>query len=359
MAEPGEGVKCIECGMVNPATMRFCGNCGKPLSVAKVAAAVAAETAPIPAPLSTPPPPVVPIAPVAQAEPVAPPVVVPPVTPATPVTAAVPSPVAAPVTTPVPPATPPAPTIEIPADPVARERERDRLLTLANVQRMRGQVSEARQTLQNAVALAEGMPPQTLAPTYELLGDMLSTEGRIEEAMEAYQNATSADPKRASAEKKFAQMTLALAEANGTLNISEAMLRGESIADLMASGALGRQQGKKNAGVAMMLSILMPGFGQMYNGQIVKGVILMGLFLGLLLIITLAPGGSAFLRQFAAFVALNPGKAAAAPAWLPVVGVAVVVVWLYGIVDAPFMAAKGVAPDDDGRPVIDKSGWEV
>lgn len=331
----GSGTTCAGCGMSNPVSMRFCGNCGKPLTApVAVAAAAPVTPPPIPAPL----PAVVTETPaVVAAAPLSPPSEPPPPLP-----------------------TPPLVTIDIPADPVARERERDRLLTLANVQRMRGQVSDARQTLQNAIALSEGSVPQMVAPTHELLGDMLAAEGRIEEASEAYKQATDADPKRVSAEKKFAQMTLALAEAKGTLNISEAMLRGDSLADLMASGAMGRQQGKKNAGVAMLLSLLMPGFGQIYNGQVIKGVVVMGVFLVLLLLITLAPGGSEFLNQFAAIMALKPNTPSRAPipGWLPIVGIMVVAVWLYGIVDAPFMAGKGTVTDPD-RPPVDKSGWEV
>ena len=318
----GSGIICAACGMSNPVSMRFCGNCGKPLA-APVAAAV--PVAPLPPAVVVPPPPDV-------AEPAAVAVAEPPL----------------------------RVTIDIPADPVARERERDRLLTLANVQRMRGQVSDARQTLQNAVALSEGSAPQMVAPTHELLGDMLAAEGRIEEASEAYKEATEADPKRVSAEKKFAQMTLALAEAKGTLNISEAMLRGDSLTDLMASGAMGRQQGKKNAGVAMMLSMLMPGFGQMYNGQIVKGVVVMGSFLILLLLITLSPARNELLNQFTSIMALKPSALSRTPmpGWLPIVGIMVVAIWLYGIVDAPFMAGKGTVTDPD-RPQVDKTGWEV
>lgn len=317
---------CASCGMITPPGMRFCGNCGQPVVAA----------APTPPVVETPTPP-------------------PPPTPQ------------APATAPRPPSGAPVAAADIgfmpasiPADPVARERERDRLLTLANVQRMRGQTREARATLEGVLALAADMRPELRAPTHELLGDMLAAEGRVEEAAEAYKLAHEADPKRVSAEKKFAEMTLALAEATGKLSISEAMLRGESIKDLMASGAMGRSQGKKNAGVAMLLSILMPGFGQIYNGQVVKGCVIMGVFLLLLLLISLSSAGSAFLQQFASFLALkaNSGARLPVPPWVTLAGIGVVAIWLFALVDAPIAAAKGSVVEEE-REYVDKSGWEV
>ena len=77
---------------------------------------------------------------------------------------------------------------------IPNARERDRLLTLANVQRMRGQLGEARKTIDTVLTLSEGLSEKDLAPIYELRGDLLQTEGRWEEAQAAFDRAHTLDP---------------------------------------------------------------------------------------------------------------------------------------------------------------------
>ena len=250
----------------------------------------------------------------------------------------------------------PAPSLA----PAARERERDRLLTLANVQRMRGQTAEARATLEQTLTLSEGMPPRDIAPTQELLGDMYAVEEDWETACAYYRAAHDLDKTRVSAERKFAALTLRIADSKTEQSLADAMLRGDSIADLMASGALGANRGRRNAGVAMLLSMFLPGFGQIYNGELAKGSIFLGIYGATLLYFAVSPDHEIFVKKFAAMLALSHGRAANAPvSELSVfMGVLLVAVWLYAIVDAPFTASRTPKSEDTG-PVIDKTGWEV
>ena len=106
--------------------------------------------------------------------------------------------------------------VAAPLSPAARDRERDRLLTLANVQRMRGQTREAGETLDQALAFSDpDAGPGTRAadaPIHEMRGDLLAANGEDKKARDAYDAAHKLDPTRASAERKYAQMTLRLAD---------------------------------------------------------------------------------------------------------------------------------------------------
>ena len=337
-------VFCGACGAKNPAGMRFCGACGTLL--VPVAAPAVPPPAAVPVPVQT-----AQIAPPlrAQASEAAPAV------PAAHAPVAETS-VAVPVPAPVVPARP-APTV--PADPIARERERDRLLTFANVQRMRGQTGDALLTLEDALLMVEG---RAAASIYELMGDLLAGDGKLPEAQDAYNKAHHADKNRASAERKYAKIALQIADSKAERSLADAMIRGDSISDLMAAGALESDRGRRNAGMAMFLSIITPGFGQFYNGEVVKGIILVGIFLADLLLLALLPDKNIFTRKIAAIFALSSGKYANQPVSNLAIfaGIVLAAVWLYAIVDAPFSAAKTAKTNTgDNRPPIDKTGWEV
>jgi tetratricopeptide (TPR) repeat protein len=249
--------------------------------------------------------------------------------------------------------------VDIPADPIARERERERLLTQANALRVKGQITDAREMLQKALLYTQGVPPRDIAPIHEQIGDLFEVEERLEEAAAAYATAHELDPKRVTAEKKFATLSLRIAEKKSGQSLADAMLRGDSIADLVATGALGGAGGKRNAGVAMLLSAFCPGFGQIYNRQLIKGLILLGIFLFSLLILSLSAERESLFRSIIALFALKPGKMPHSISPLVVLfAVIAFAAWLYSIVDAPFFAGKaGATPED--RPKIDKTGWEV
>ena len=252
-----------------------------------------------------------------------------------------------------------------PLDPAARERERDRLLTLANVHRMRGQTREAGSALQQALALGgPGDGPGTKAadaPIHEMLGDLLAAQGEDEAARDAYDNAHQLDPARASAERKFAQMTLRLADMKALAALGEAVRKGEApppdVVGLASSAG-----GKRSAGLALLASLALPGFGQFYNGQFVKGAICLGVFLLTLAAVRLSPDSGTLFAQITSLLAARPApgaKGTVSPLlWLLILASGAT--WLYALADAVTTAGKGAKPGGGiSGPTVDKSGWEV
>lgn len=233
-------------------------------------------------------------------------------------------------------------------------RERERLLTLANVQRMRGQLAEARKSLEDALALSGDVSSSANAPAHEMLGDILAAEEKWEEAKAAYATAHALDPTRVASERKLAQAALHLADIAHERALADALLRGEMPA---AGGAFGMQQGAKSSpGLALLLSLFMPGMGQMINGQFVKGMICLGVFFVSMAVICLSPGGKDLVDQIRHLAAGQAYKGAAPSPMLWMLLFVSGVIWLYSVLDAPMTAGKKSGGD---APKVDKSGWEV
>ncbi|GAB4458229.1 MAG: hypothetical protein OHK0029_19220 [Armatimonadaceae bacterium] len=359
--------RCAKCGRDNPEGMRFCGFCGSPLAAAYQ---------------NPPANPATPTTPEAGNEEA--PTLAPNRAPRTAsgapsdlertidiraaMNSAPPAPAAAPAQefapTPEAPPSPrparPKPEIAVPADPIAREVERDRLMTQAGVFRARGQVTDARETLEKALVLSEGGKPRDIAAIQEQIGDLLMIEEDLEGAKDAYAEAFKTDPSRATAEKKYGTTQIAISDREAEKRLGQRILQDDSLADIISSGGLTGHSGKRNAGLAMFLSVIVPGFGQIYNGQMAKGFILLGVFVTALLIISLSPDKDALYKTIAATFALKPTRGEPVPAMLWGVALVGFITWLYAIVDAPFYAKQH---DDDTvvSPLSaeDKSGWEV
>jgi tetratricopeptide (TPR) repeat protein len=234
--------------------------------------------------------------------------------------------------------------------------ERDRLQSLAGVQRTRGQITDARETLEKVLLLSEGMKPREIAPVHEQIGDLLLTEEKLDEAVASFKKAYEIDPTRVSAEKKFANTTLRISDSKAENRLNEAMMRGDGIGDLLADSA---RYGRRNAGFAMLLSLVVPGFGQFYNGQFRKGVLLLGIFALALLIISVSPDGKDLMDSFARIVSMKPlGRSGNVSLLTITMAILAFGTWLYSLVDAPYYAGKVNTESVPGGPV-DKSGWEV
>jgi tetratricopeptide (TPR) repeat protein len=240
-----------------------------------------------------------------------------------------------------------------------QERERERLISQATAFRVKGQITDARLTLQKALEFADTMTPQAQAPLFEQLGDLLQTEDMYDESLAAYARALELDPRRVSADRKHAEAALQKARASGKLSVNAALMRGDSVAELLVSGELGGNRGKRNAGMAMFLSMIVPGFGQFYNGEIIKAIILVGAFTISLLVLSLSPEKNVLFKDIVAVFALQGQRASFGISPLTTFFALVCVgTWLYSIVDAPFSAGKSGEIRSDG-PIVDKSGWEV
>ena len=121
-----------------------------------------------------------------------------------------------------------------------------------------GRVSEAQTA---AAELLKTQPKSTDA--HELMGDVLLARGMRAEARSEYKMAMELEPANADAERKFAQATLLIGESERLRNL---VIGG----DIESAQAMTR----KDSRGAMMRSLLFPGIGQLYKGDVEKGAIM-------------------------------------------------------------------------------------
>ena len=165
----------------------------------------------------------------------------------------------APVPTPEP--TRPTVDVAIPTDPLARERELERLLTRANVERARALIRDSRKTLEQALALAPHVSPTAAAPVYEQLGDLLAAEERLPEAKEHYEKALElSGGKRASAEKKLGEVTVRLSDQEAMVRLGGVLAPSDDLVDVLRSPTLGqapRRSGNGSLAGARLWAVLL------------------------------------------------------------------------------------------------------
>ena len=128
-------------------------------------------------------------------------------------------------------------------------------------------VEEAEET---ARELLEVAPRSTTS--WELWGEVLLAQGKIEEASDAFKKAVELEPANADAERKYAGVQLDLQQAKWQR-------------DALESGDLSQFRGvaDKEPATAAARSALFPGLGQVYNGEYEKGVVMF--FAGMALLI--------------------------------------------------------------------------
>lgn len=197
----------------------------------------------------------------------------------------------------------------------AEVQQAEVLLREAHLLRRRERYPEAIARCREAIDLVPGD-----ASALELYGDLLQGVARIPEALAAYRQATLADPKRASAERKYGD--LLMRQQQWDIGDPEAV--------------------PKNGVVAAMLSLVVPGAGQIYNGEGIKGLFfLLGTAFSLFLIFWSPWGLNA--RQ----TGINPVLTATL--------IFVCVLYLISVTDAG-MTARGARSIRRARP---DRGWEV
>ncbi len=210
----------------------------------------------------------------------------------------------------------PHPTISLPdiREVTADEKvEADRLLARASLAFRRGDLDEALATCRQALEANPGD-----AGAAELCGDVLQALGRVDDALYCYEHATQVEPGRRSAEKRYAELRL---------------LQERGIAKLLDENL------PRNATVAVLMSALLPGAGQLYNGEPIKGLCIAVAALICVLVLGWSPWGFRHgLTSVTASVAIFLLAAAA--------------VYVYGVVDASAGATRGVRSRH-------KTGWEV
>jgi tetratricopeptide (TPR) repeat protein len=213
-----------------------------------------------------------------------------------------------------------------------------RLLTTANLQRMRGDLSAAMATCQEVLQA----DPEN-ATALDLMGDLLAQKGELDAAMEHYQKAFKREP-RAATEEKIARLALRIQAEKERSDTAPAWEPGIS------------PQRRLNPSVACGLSMLFPGLGQLYNGQHVKGFVLFGGWLGCIVAFgtLVAPHYRAIRYALMGSVG-EMGAGPPVPPWVWALLAFMAIVWAYALIDASLTANsinRGLAGGG-------KTGWEV
>ena len=221
-----------------------------------------------------------------------------------------------------------APAEPSPAQPERAEPSLAQALTQANLLRVRGRLDQAIAVCRQAL---ERAPDSWEA--HELMGDLYRQARKGDEAIAEYRRALTLNPRRGLIEEKIARASLIAAERRRLLEDAQALL----------AGTAGREVRKP--GVAALFSFILPGLGQIYNREFVKGlallviwvVLVMGLNWVVLPSIQVAVKQADLSRILGAFFS---GR-----------GLALVILstllWIYAIADAAFRAGKTMTGPED------------
>ncbi|MDI6827222.1 MAG: DUF5683 domain-containing protein, partial [Armatimonadota bacterium] len=144
-----------------------------------------------------------------------------------------------------------------------QEREIERLIALANLQRIRGQLAEAEDSARKALDIS----PNDVT-IRELLADILHENGKLEIALSEYRSALDLAPGKESIEKKFAKVTLEIAQRERERALAKDILENPHKYAIP----------ERNPALALIFA-LMPGCGQFYNRDYFKGSIILGIFM--------------------------------------------------------------------------------
>lgn len=214
------------------------------------------------------------------------------------------------------------------------------LLGRATLARARGRYEQALTLVQEAINLSDAN-----AEAHELKGDLLLAQNRGAGAMTSFRRALELHPDRAVLEDKIARAALQTASVQQTLERSQALLEGRAQ----------RAVPKRNPGYAALLSLIAPGLGQLYNGEILKALVLLMAYVFLFAVAVLRvlrelaagpanPMGAVYGPQFNVGTAVSALSGGAAV----VVTVALLGLWIYAIGDAAFRASRTMTSDDTG-----------
>jgi tetratricopeptide (TPR) repeat protein len=200
----------------------------------------------------------------------------------------------------------------------AQEGEIERLLSTANIHLMRGRLDEAEDACRKALAVA----PKHV-PVREMLADILHEAGKLDAALEEYREAMKILPDEPTLETKYAKVVIEIGERE----------RQKAIVKDMIEHPQKYTYRQRKPGLALLLSIV-PGMGQLYNHDLVKAIAIW---------VTAA----VFLASAALFQHYPEGMITSIDQFLkytdPLVmlfGLIALFASIYGMIDAPFSAAK-------------------
>ena len=221
------------------------------------------------------------------------------------------------------------------ADDTPKIRE---LLGRATLARAHHKLDEALALARKAASLEE-----TSWDSHELVGDLLMEKGEAEAAMASYRRAREIVVDRPLLEDKIARAALSQATDQAAARRTQALLDGTARPDAP----------KRNPSYAALFSFVVPGLGQVYNGEILKGFILLVSYVALFSVAMLsALQGLSLMRRAATGPVYGPSFDVSAILGALFDGVGLIWMllliglWAYAIADAALRASRGLTSDD-------------
>ncbi len=188
------------------------------------------------------------------------------------------------------------------------KEQADTLLTRALLEKRRERLEEAEKICWQALQL---IPKD--AGVLELYGDIMQEQGRVDDAISCYARGKMIEPHPASVENKYAELLL---------------MQNQSVINMDL-------QVPRNPWIALCLSFF-PGAGQLYNGEYLKGALLLLISFVMLLLLGWSPFGF-------------PGLSGQITTSFVILMSISIIVFIYAMIDAHLSAQK----------TRSKSGWEV
>jgi tetratricopeptide (TPR) repeat protein len=173
---------------------------------------------------------------------------------------------------------------------------------------------------------------------FEILGDLYSESNLYQAAIEAYRRALEIIPSQPHVEKKLARTAL----------LSDAIARKKQMADDLLAGRLPKRAPRRSPAVVGLLSLVIPGLGQLANQQVGKAVVCVILWM-----ITLGTSFSAaseVVSQQRPSSGLDLFGLLAAFFMPPALWWTLLqaIVYGYSVIDAAVAATQAASRDDDG-----------
>ncbi len=224
--------------------------------------------------------------------------------------------------------------------------EVERLLRESHIQQMRGDKGTAAELLRRAADLAPDDPA-----VWESKGDMLMEIGQVEEARDAFAKALELEPGRVSADKKHA---------SAVFQLQEKRFERERMEMILANPELAKQQygPPRKPGMALLMGLVIPGSGQIYNGQTVKGGIILGISVVLAIVCLTNASFSASINNMLHLAAGARLKSGGLDFYVTMALFVSFVVWLYSVIDAAVVATKSSKPLPMAKPQKPMAGFD-
>ncbi|GMV36173.1 MAG: hypothetical protein AMXMBFR61_06810 [Fimbriimonadales bacterium] len=215
-------------------------------------------------------------------------------------------------------------------DPLSpKSEELEKVLRQAHLHKMRQEKARALELITRATEMAPEDPD-----TWELMGDMLADLGRFEEAQTAYKKCLELVPNRVSVEKKHARAVFYQSEKSYERARMEQIMSGEVPVEVSLV--------PRKPGLALMMGLVLPSSAQFYNGQFLKGAIILTVLVVLSAVLLLNPGFVSAASGFVHLIAARPEPETTQALSFPILltGFLWLIVYIYSIVDGIIVSAR-------------------